>query len=235
MRRRPTAALLALLTFVLWGAVAPSLAPDLDRPEAQWRNLSPFTWLFQGVPVEATFIPTPIQSMQAVTATFAGGSATATATLTTALKSTSNALLFYQGHQTYGASGTPSNLLWARGTITNTTTITVTSGSTPAAGQYWRGQVIEFIGPFVRSGNCGSISISNGSNSNTATLTGVTAAKTAVAWTGGSASSSLTMTGSAGDDTENTAESDLSLSGTTLTGTWTWNGTTSHATGRVIG
>ena len=49
-----------------------------------------------GTLLEATYTPTPIQSLQPFTATFAGGSATATATLT-ALRAVSNAIIVPNG------------------------------------------------------------------------------------------------------------------------------------------
>lgn len=229
-RRLTLAALLAGL--VLWTALVASLASQSDR--VLWRNISPFVWLFSGVPVEATYIPTPVQSVQAATATFAGATTTATATLGTTLKSAANAVLIWDGLSSGANSGLYSPAAWVSGTITNTTTITATSQGAPRNGDYYRGEVVEFLAFFVKSSGCGSISIANGSNSNTATITSVNTAKAIVALTGMTANSTVTLDGA--HSIEPNVQADVTLTNaTTITANWKYDSTNSVPQSRTVG
>lgn len=63
---------------VLWigvGAVA-----SIPQEGRVWRNLSPYVWLFQGMPVEATYTPSAVQSIQHATCTISGTTGTASFT-----------------------------------------------------------------------------------------------------------------------------------------------------------
>jgi hypothetical protein len=54
--------LAALIVLWVWTILVASIA---QNPNGMvYRNLSPYIWLWQGVPVEATYTPTPIQSVQ---------------------------------------------------------------------------------------------------------------------------------------------------------------------------
>lgn len=230
-RKLKAAFVVALLFLYTAGVSELSRNPD----SVIFRNLSPFVWLFDGVPAQATYIPTPIQSISEVTATFSGGSTTATGTIGTTLVSASNAVLIYQGHYSSTASGIYAAQAFVRGAITSTSQVTATSGGTPSATSIWRGRVVEFVGTFVRGGACNTIAIANGSDSNTATLSITSAAKTIVVLEGGTTTSSLTFDGALGADVESEAQMNLSLSGTTLTATWQWNINNSRPASRVVG
>jgi hypothetical protein len=204
----------------------------LFTPEtSQWR----IGKLFEGTLLEATYTPTPIQSLQPFTATFAGGSPTTTVTIT-ALRATSNAIIIPNGLLSTTAGGLYAGSGFLRAAITSTTLVTVTAGVAPLAGAYYRGVVVEFMPNFVKTGSCGNAVFPNSAtDTQPATISPtVVPAKTLLVRTGQSMTSTLTLNGSA--ETEKHFQSDIVLTnGTTATATWTWNGVNSKPQDRIVG
>lgn len=148
-----------------------------------YRNLSPFVWFLDGQDVSATYVPTPIKSIQQVSIAVSG--TTNTATISSIV--TGSSLLVYQGHTSTDAGGALNFDDFGYGTITNATTITAAKQGSGASGAIiWRGVVVEYLQNFTRSQGCSTIAIADGSTSNTATIASVTTSKTVVAFTGAS-------------------------------------------------
>lgn len=154
----------------------------------------PTSWrlprLFEGTLLEASYIPSAIKSIQAVSITFSGSTGTYTTSPTV---TASNALLilqgFVSGDGSSGLFGTPT-LSYAQ--ITNGTTITGTQSSSNT-NTTWSGVLVEFIVQFVKSQACNTIAFTGGSGTFTIGGSGVNTAKTALAWTGWTASANYTF------------------------------------------
>lgn len=151
-------------------------------PSSEYRNLSPFVWLFDS-PVYAGYIPTPVKSVQQVSVSVAAAAITGSATITAVV--TGNSLIVYQGIFTDDSGNAFGCQDWMIGAFSSTTTITATKGSTCSTfNNNYKAVVIEFLGNFVKSSGNGVIAIADGSTSNTAPITSVNTAKMAVAYTG---------------------------------------------------
>ena len=197
--------LLGLAVLALWTGMVANFA---QHPEGVvWRNLSPAVWLFQGVPLGATYTPTALKSLQRGTITIpGGGNTTANATITAVVSA--NARLRWLGQSL--DAGDPS-----RGfgylTLANTTTVTATrtSGFNVATLSF---EVAEYLPQFVQSVQRGTITTTT-VLTNTATVSSVNTAK-----------AELDYLGSANNDTAsgNAANTLTRLSltnGTTITAT----------------
>jgi hypothetical protein len=136
--------------------------------------LNPTLRLFEP-PLEATYTPTPIKSLQQVVIALASATSN-TATLSPTVVA-ANSILIYQGHDSDEGTGFTHGNGWIKGALTNGTTVTATAGV--AADGSYNGAVVEFIPQFVKSSGCGTLTPSG-----TATITAVNVAKTLVSTTG---------------------------------------------------
>ena len=225
-----TGAACVFVAQALWMSMAPS--------EWRWRNPSPFVWLLGGVPLQATYTPTPIKSVQTVTVTFNGSQASNQAALNPALTSLANSVLTWEGTFAHTSGGFYSSAGFLIGTLSSVNAVTANTGSgNPLNGSYYRGVVIEFLSNFVKSRACNTISIPNGSDSatNAAPFSpAVTVAKTWLTMTGGMTTSTIQLNGAA--DGEGQAQMDITLTNTTTaTAFWQWNASTSRPQARQIG
>lgn len=140
-----------------------------------------------GTPLEATFIPSPVKSIQQVSIAFAGAN-TAAAVITAIVPG--NSILMYQGHVSAdNVSALVPCDAFMLGTITDATHITAISGGTgatcaPTAAAKYNAVVVEYIPQFIKSQGCGTIAPADGASTGTATITAVVVAKTIVALTG---------------------------------------------------
>ena len=168
--------LVAFALFLLVGTGAPTLV----RTDWHWRNPSPSVWLFGGVPLEATYMPTPIRSLQQISIVMTGV-ATNTQVPSPSVSLTSS-VLDYQG--TTSDDVNPMGC-WstAYGAITSAVLITATRGCATTNAVY-NAVLVDYLTNFVKSRNCGTVAIGSGASSNTATITSVVPAKTFVALSG---------------------------------------------------
>lgn len=131
--------------------------------------------------LEATYVPTILKSVQRGTITITNGSTSNTATITSV--STANAVVHLMGYSGNDTSNAVADFV--RVDLTNATTVTARrdSGTTGSATAAY--EVIEFVASFVKSVQTGTIAFTDGGAlTNTATITGVTTAKTLLFHTG---------------------------------------------------
>jgi hypothetical protein len=134
---------------------------------------------FVEAPVFASYTPTPIKSITNISIACTGCT---TATQTVAVTK-ANSILVFTGNTTDEAAGTISGF-WMYGTITNDTTVTATRASA-SPNIVYTATLVEYLGNFVKSEGCGSITIpADGSLTTDATVTAVTIAKTQLGYTG---------------------------------------------------
>lgn len=200
-------ALLGLIVLLAWTGLVASLA---QHPEGMvWRNLSPYVWLFQGVPLEATYTPSALKSLQRGTITIPGGGTfSANATITAVVSA--NARLRWIG-QTLDSGDASRGFAYL--TLANTTT--VTAARTGAFNIMTVGfEVAEYLPQFIKSVQRGTITTAS-VTSNTATVSSVNTAKAELDYLGNATSD----TGSG--NTANTQTQLALTNGTTITATVT--------------
>jgi len=171
--------LLVIATCVLaWTAVVGRVASAPDR--IVFRALSPAGWLFNGVPVEATYLPTPFKSIQPVTVTIASGTSNF-ATLSTPVV-LANTILVYGGQYSTDSSGFHHGSGWAWCQPTTTTTVYCYRYVTGASVTV-NLTAIEFASGLLRSAQCGAV-VMSGLTGSAALTTSVTVAKSIATFTG---------------------------------------------------
>jgi hypothetical protein len=163
--------------FVLgWIVLAFAWGVSLLPPPALWnvRLVNPILRLLE-VPLGATYIPTPIKSITAISITPGGvGSATQAVSVT---KTAS--ILYNAGMQ---GSGNDESNAFQYAVITSDSVVTATSNGNTTA---WKGQLIEFVQQFVKSEGCGTATIAATTNTGTASFSpNVTTGKTLLSVTG---------------------------------------------------
>jgi hypothetical protein len=147
--------------------------------------------------VDASYIPTPIKSIQQVTITSAGSNSNTYTLSPTVTKA--NSILIWNGSSSVdSSSGFVSCDTFQMGEFTDNATITARLGGSAATcastGAIYQATVVEFVGQFVKSSGCGNITIADGSSSNSATIGAVVVAKTIVHMTGFGQLSAAPMT-----------------------------------------
>jgi len=166
---------LALVTVALLLLLVPS---GPVHQSGRWLNLVPAAWLFTGVPLDASYTPTPIRSVTDISISIPNGSFNATQSVSvTAVYS----LLVWDGQTTDCQNG-PLHA-WASASITSNSVVTAGRQGN-SCGIIYNAQLVEFLGNFVRSSGCGSITIASGQSSATATIPAITVGKTVLAKTG---------------------------------------------------
>ena len=123
-----------------------------------------------------------IESIQAFSIA-SNGASTATATITTV--DTANTIVIHNGFSATTANDGNLSVQYNQLVLTNSTTVTATFGSSAPAGITIKGYVIEFKSTVIQSIQTGDILIGSSSSSNTATISAVTLANSAVISTGG--------------------------------------------------
>jgi len=135
--------------------------------------------LFPGTLLEATYTPTPIQSLQSGMIDLASATSN-TATITSV--NTSSAALIFLGNRNNNNT-TSANQWLCRVALTNATTVTATRGASQAGAQECGFTVLEYLPQFIKSVQAGTISLTS-VTTNTATITSVNTAKAYVAYLG---------------------------------------------------
>jgi hypothetical protein len=191
-----------------------------------FRALTPAAWLFNGVPVEATYLPTPFKSIQAVSVTISSGTSNY-ATLSPAVN-LANTILVYGGQTSNDTSGFHNGSGWAYCTPSSSTTVSCyryVAGATVTVNV----TAIEFASGLLRSATrCGAITMSG--------LTGTAVLSPPVVV----AKSVATMTGIADPyvTAASTADNDvlvrLSLAAGVITATKTGGGAYNNAVGYCV-
>ncbi|MEO8678136.1 MAG: hypothetical protein ABI665_03765 [Vicinamibacterales bacterium] len=168
-----------VLCLLAWTAIVGRVASEPDG--LVWRNLSPTIWLFQGIPVEATYLPTPFKTIQALSITISSGALTGTGTLSPAVV-LANTVVASAGQTSDSSSGFHNGGGWAYCLPTATTTVTCTRGVigyTVVANV----TVVEFAAGLMRSVQCNTVSLS-GLTGSIGLSPAVTASKAALFYTG---------------------------------------------------
>lgn len=137
-------------------------------------------FLLVGIGVQATYIPSPIKSIQPITIPL--NSTLSNTAIPNPTVIAANSILIYQGVS--GDEVSPTNCSHeALGTITSGTLITATKGCVTSNTTY-NAVLVEFLGTFVRSQGCNTIAVGDSSLTGTRAITSVVTAKTMVALTG---------------------------------------------------
>ncbi|MGE3278034.1 MAG: hypothetical protein AB7O67_23225 [Vicinamibacterales bacterium] len=173
LRRLASAALLLL---TLQGAL--SLVPPSLNDEGVWT--APSLWVFRATPVEATYRPSVIKSIQRGTITLTAAQSSNTATLSTSV-TTANALAVFGGFTAdtaVGFTNASTQKLFIQVVLTDSTTVTASRNAAATTDSvvvpY---QVIEFYRFALRQDVQRGVITLSGATSATATITSVTTAK----------------------------------------------------------
>jgi hypothetical protein len=147
--------------FCLWMVGGLAVAPPLGV----WRNLSPAAWLWQGVPVEATYNPTPLKSVQHVTCTN-------TQTISISTIDPNYAVINMIGHGAANGFVDLTNMA-VRATFATAASITCTSSSSSSVIVF---EVLDFLPQMLKHITVRdlAVSIAAGGNNNGTATTGYT-------------------------------------------------------------
>jgi hypothetical protein len=182
--------LLWLAVLCAWTGLVANFAQHHDG--MVWRNLSPAVWFLQGVPLEATYTPSSVISIQSGSITITDTNTSNTATITSV--GTTTSAVTFTGQ--WGTDGANIIAYFGRVDLTNATTVTATRADGTAGGTLTVGyQVVSFLPQFIKSLQKGTIVMTNGgSTSNTAIVTSVNTAKAFLLY-GGTCSSDTVTSG----------------------------------------
>ena len=170
--------LLLTAAVLAWTALVGRVASAPER--IVFRALSPAAWLFSGVPVEATYLPTPFKSIQAVSVTISSGTSNVAALSVPV--NLANTILVWGGQNSTDASGFHhgSGWAWCQPFATAVACYRYVAGSTVTVNL----TAVEFASGLLRSATrCSSITMS-GLAGAVALSPPVTVAKSFVTFTG---------------------------------------------------
>jgi hypothetical protein len=176
-----------LAVLCAWTGLVASFAQHHDG--MVWRNLSPSVWLFQGVPLEATYTPSAVLSIQDGLVSISNTATSSTATITSV--TTGNSVVVFVGQE--GTDSSNSVADFGCLALTNATTVTGTRGGGVAGTLNIAFRVIQYLPQFIKSRQQSTITMTNGgSTTGTATITSVSTTKTAVAYGGSCSDNNVT-------------------------------------------